>query len=276
MSFSERMLKIDRRIIFLVIGLCTLLPLLYPVGLPIRISSEVHGVYDHIESLPERSVFLLSLDFDPASKPELHPQAIALLRHAFRKNLRVVAMTLWVSGTGMADQLVTQVAKEMGKENGKDYVFLGWSPGNTAVIINMGQNLYNTFPSDYSGKPTKGLPVLEDVQSLKDVSYMVSLGAGNPGVEAWYVFGKDKYKFEMGGGCTGVMAPGLYPLLRSGQINGLIGGLRGAAEYESLIGQKGKAVAGMDAQSATHLAIIVLVIMCNLFYFSLRQQKARV
>ena len=98
----------------------------------------------------------------------------------------------------------------------------------------------------------------------------ISLGAGNPGVEAWYVFGKDKYKFELGGGCTGVIAPGLYPLLRSGQINGLIGGLRGAAEYESLIGQKGKAVAGMDAQSATHLAIIVLVIMCNLFYFSLR------
>ena len=271
MTFSERMLKIDRRIIFLVIGLCTLLPLLYPVGLPIKISSEVRGVYDHIESLPERSVFFMSFDFDPASKPELHPQAIALLRHAFRKNLRVVTMTLWVSGTGLADQIVTQVAKEMGKENGKDYVFLGWSPGNTAVIINLGQNLYSTFPSDYGGKPTKGLPVLDGVQSLKDVTYMVSLGAGNPGVEAWYVFGKDKYKFEMGGGCTGVMAPGLYPLLRSGQINGLIGGLRGAAEYESLIDQKGKAVAGMDAQSATHVAIIVLVMICNLFYFSMRR-----
>lgn len=82
---SERMLKIDRRIIFLMIGLCTLLPLLYPVGLPIKISSEVRGVYDHIESLPEGSVFLLSIDFDPASKPELYPQAISLLRHAFRK-----------------------------------------------------------------------------------------------------------------------------------------------------------------------------------------------
>ncbi|MGQ0665437.1 MAG: hypothetical protein ACT4O4_00225 [Nitrospiraceae bacterium] len=271
MTFAERMLKIDRRIIFLVIGLCTLLPLLYPVGLPVRISSEVRSVYDHIESLPERSVFLLSLDFDPASKPELHPQAIALLRHAFRNNLRVVAMTLWVAGTGMADQLLTQVAKEMGRENGKDYVFLGWSPGGTAVIINMGQNLYNTFPSDYGGKSTKGLPVLDGVQSLRDITYMVSLAAGNPGVEAWYVFGKDKYKFELGGGCTGVMAPGLYPLLRSGQINGLIGGLRGAAEYESLIGQKGKAVAGMDAQSATHVAIVVLVIICNLFYLSLRR-----
>lgn len=271
MTFSERMLKIDRRIIFLVIGLCTLLPLLYPVGLPIKISSEVRGVYDHIESLPERSVFLLSIDFDPASKPELYPQAIALLRHAFRKNLRVVTMTLWVSGTGMADQLVTQVANEMGKENGKDYVFLGWSPGGQAVIINMGQDLSTAFPSDYSGRPTKELPVLSGVRNLKDVGYMVSLGAGRPGVEEWYVFGKDKYKFELGGGCTGVMAPGLYPLLRSGQINGLIGGLRGAAEYESLIGQKGQAVAGMDAQSATHIAIIVLVFICNLFYLSLRR-----
>jgi hypothetical protein len=248
MTLSERMLKIDRRIIFLVIGLCTLLPLLYPVGLPIKISPEVRSIYDYIESLPERSVFLLSIDFDPASKPELHPQ-------------------------GMADQLLTQVAQEAGKENGKDYVFLGWSPGGTAVIINMGQDLYTAFPSDYSGKATKGIPVLEGVQSLKDVAYAISLGAGNPGVEAWYVFGKDKYKFELGGGCTGVIAPGLYPLLRSGQINGLIGGLRGAAEYESLVGQKGRAVAGMDAQSATHFAIIILVAICNLFYFSLRQQQ---
>jgi hypothetical protein len=69
------------------------------------------------------------------------------------------------------------------------------------------------------------------------------------------------------------MAPGLYPLLRSGQINGLIGGLRGAAEYESLIEQKGKAVAGMDAQSVTHIAIILLVALCNMFYFVMRRQR---
>ncbi|MGQ0811364.1 MAG: hypothetical protein ACT4OO_09090 [Nitrospiraceae bacterium] len=275
MTFSEHMLKIDRRIIFLVIGLCTLLPLLYPVGLPIKISPEVRAVYDYIESLPEGSVFLMSLDFDPASKPELHPQAVAMLRHVFRKNLRLVGMTLWVSGTGMAEQVITQIAQETGKVNGKDYVFLGWSPGGSSVIINMGQDLTVTFPSDYYGKPTKDLPVLAGVRSLRDVDYAISLAAGNPGVEAWYVFGKDKYKFELGGGCTGVMAPGLYPLLRSGQINGLIGGLRGAAEYESLVGQKARAVAGMDAQSATHLAIIVLVILCNMFYLTLRKQGQR-
>ena len=70
MTFAERMLSIDRRIIFLVIGFCTLIPLLYPVGLAIKVSPEVKSVYDHIETLPEGSVFLLSLDFDPASKPK--------------------------------------------------------------------------------------------------------------------------------------------------------------------------------------------------------------
>lgn len=274
-TFADRMLRLDRRVIFLVIGLCTLLPLLYPVGLAIRVSPEVRAVHDYIESLPEGAVFLLSLDFDPASKPELYPQAIALLRHAFRKNLRVIGMTLWLPGTGMAEGVISQMAGEAGKVNGKDYVFLGWSPGSSAVIINMGQDLYKAFPSDYYNKPTKDLAVLDGVKSLRDVSYVVSLTAGTSGVETWYLFGKDKYKFELGGGCTGVIAPGLYPLLRSGQINGLIGGLRGAAEYEVLIGQPGRAVAGMDAQSATHFAIVLLVIICNVLYLMSRMAEKR-
>ncbi len=270
MSFAERMLHIDRRIIFLVIGVCTLLPLLYPVGLAIKVSPEVRGVYDYIEALPEGSIFLLSMDYDPASKPELYPQAVALLRHAFRKNLRVIGMTLWLPGTGLAEQVMTKVAGEMGKVSGKDYVFLGWSPGSGSLIINMGQDLYKAFPTDYYSQPTRELAVLKGIQTLRDVNYVVSLAAGTSGIETWYVYGKDKYKFELGGGCTGVIAPGLYPLLRSGQINGLIGGMRGAAEYEVLIGQKERAVAGMDAQSATHFAIILLVILCNLFYLLTR------
>jgi len=274
-SFPEKMLRIDRRIIFFVIGLCTLLPLLYPVGLPIKGTPEVRAVYDYIESLPDGSVFLLSMDFDPASKPELEPQAIALLRHAFSRNLRVIAMTLWLPGTGLAEQTVNRVAQELGKVNGEDYVFLGYSPGVGALIIGMGQDLYKAFPSDYYGNSTKKLAVLKDVPNLRHVNYVVSLAAGTPGVETWYLFGKDKYRFELGGGCTGVIAPGLYPLLRSGQINGLIGGMRGAAEYELLIGQSGSAVAGMDAQSATHFAIIVLVILCNTFYFMTRRAATR-
>ena len=274
-EFARWMISIDRRIIFLLISLGTLLPLLHPFGLPIKVSPEVRGVYEYIESLPEGSVFLLSLDFDPSSKPELEPQAVALLRHAFRKHLRVIGMTHWLPGTGLAESIFARVAKEMGKRPEKDYVFLGWSPGTGSLVIAMGQDLYKAFPSDNAKNPTLGMPVLEGVRNLRDVNYLISLAAGNPGIEMWYVFGKDKYRFEMAGGSTGVMAPGLYPFLRSGQINGLIGGLQGAAEYETLIGQKGTAVAGMDAQSADHFVIIALVLLCNVFYFVLRGDKGR-
>lgn len=262
---ARRMLALDRRVIFLLIALATLLPLFYPVGLPVRVSSEVRSVYDTVEAMPAGSVLLLSLDFDPASKPELYPMALAILRHAFRRDLRVIGVTLWVTGTGMAEQIFRRVADEMGKRRGIDYAFLGYSPGGANVIINMGQDLAATFPKDYYGARTAELPVLGGVRNLRDVRYAVDLAAGTPGIESWYVYGKEKYGFELGGGSTAVSAAGLYPLLQTGQINGLIGGLRGAAEYETLVGVKGKATAGMDAQSATHMLIILLILLCNIF-----------
>src|SRR5215470_12867031 len=111
-DFAHRLLRLDRRIIFLLVGLATLLPLLYPLGLPIRVSPEVRKVYDHLEQLPEGSVFLLSLDFEPGGKPELYPMAIALLRHAFRKNIKVLGLTLWPAGAGLAEAAFTEVAKD--------------------------------------------------------------------------------------------------------------------------------------------------------------------
>jgi hypothetical protein len=274
MSFAHRLLRLDRRIIFLLIGVATLLPLLYPVGLPIRVSPEVRRVYDHLEKLPEGSLFLLSFDFEPGGKPELYPMAIALLRHAFQRNLRVIGMTLWPAGTGLTEAAFAQVAQEHLKEKGKDYVFLGYAPGDASAVISMGQDFHAAFPFDYDGGKTEELPILKNIRTLRDIQYVVSLSVGFPGLDTWYVYGKEKYGFELGGGCTAVSAPRFYPLLDTGQINGLLGGLRGAAEYEMLLGQEGKALAGMDAQSATHFLIIFLIVVCNGVYL-LTERKGR-
>ena len=265
-EFTLRLLQLDRRFIFGLMSVVTVLPLLYPLGLPVRISPETQQLYDRLERLPERSVVLLSLDYDPASKPELHPMTVSLLRHAFARNLRVVALTLWPAGTSMAESAVTRGAAEAGKTDGTDYVFLGYGPGEANAIISLGQSLADAFPTDYAGRKTEGLPVLAGVHSLRDIDYAISLSAGFPGLDTWYVYGKEKYGFELGGGCTAVSAPKFYPLLQTGQINGLLGGLRGAAEYETLLNQTGKATAGMDAQSVTHFLIIGLIIICNVCY----------
>jgi hypothetical protein len=272
-NLAHRLLRLDRRIIFLLIGLATLLPLLYPAGLPIRVSPEVRKIYDHIESLSEGSIVLLSFDFEPGGKPELYPMAIALLRHAFRKNLKVLGTTLWPAGAGLAETALSSIAEETGKERGKDYVFLGYAPGDSSAVISMGQDFHAAFPTDYYGVKTENLPLLTPIRTLRDVQYVISLSVGFPGLDTWYVYGKEKYGFELGGGCTAVSAPRFYPLLQTGQINGLLGGLRGAAEYEILLGQEGKALAGMDAQSATHFLIIFLIVVCNGVYLFTGREK---
>ncbi len=274
-TFISRLLRLDRRVIFLLIAVATLLPLLYPVNLPIRVSPEVQRVYDYIEQLPAGSLMLLSMDFEPGGKPELYPMAVALLRHAFQKDIKVLGMTLWPAGAGIAEIAFTEVAREKGKVKGTDYVFLGYAPGDASAVISMGQDFHAAFPADYYGTKTVDIPLLEKVRSLRDMQYVMSLSVGFPGIDTWYVYGKEKYGFELGGGCTAVSAPRFYPLLDTGQINGLLGGLRGAAEYEILLGVKGKAMAGMAAQSATHFVIIFLIIVCNALYFLTGQARGR-
>ncbi|MEK7449550.1 MAG: hypothetical protein AAB019_08715, partial [Planctomycetota bacterium] len=90
MSLSwQKIINLDRRIIYVLISLAVIIPLMKPLFIKVNITPEVQAVYDTIESLPPGSAVFLALDFDPAAKPELYPMAEALLRHAFRKDLKV-------------------------------------------------------------------------------------------------------------------------------------------------------------------------------------------
>ncbi len=270
MKFWEAFLKLDRRIIYVVVALGIIIPLLLPMGMPMRTSSEVQSVFDDIDALEPGSRVWLAMDYDPASQPELQPMSKALMRHCFQKDLRVIAMTLWPGGPN----LIVDAFKDMeiefsavGKElkNGVDYVNLGYKPGGTAVILGSGQDLKATFPTDMFNKSTGTMPILEELNSIKDIDYVVEIGAGNS-VDWWIVYGQKNYGFPLAVGCTAVSASQYYPYLNSGQITGLLGGLRGAAEYEVLQGKKDLATAGMDAQSIVHLIIVLAIILANIGY----------
>jgi hypothetical protein len=53
----------------------------------------------------------------------------------------------------------------------------------------------------------------------------------------------------------------------------LVGGLRGAAEYESLIGREGGGSRGMLAQSTAHIYVLVLIALGNVVYFRTRRKR---
>ncbi len=50
-------------------------------------------------------------------------------------------------------------------------------------------------------------------------------------------------------------------------------GIKGAAEYETLINRKSSAVAGMSPQSVVHVLVVLFVIFGNTLYFMSRRKK---
>ena len=76
-----------------------------------------------------------------------------------------------------------------------------------------------------------------------------------------------QFGLKVGAACTAVSAPEMYSFLDSGQLLGLMGGLKGAAEYEQLLGINGDARKGMDAQSVVHMVIVLFILLSNGIYF---------
>ena len=69
-TFLERL---DRRWIFLAMGLLVLFPLLFPLALPLFVSSPVASFVKAVDSIPDGSKVLMSCDYDPSGIPEMVP-----------------------------------------------------------------------------------------------------------------------------------------------------------------------------------------------------------
>ncbi len=267
--------NLDRRWIFVLVALSVIIPLLTGIEVPVKTSPSVESVYEFIENLEEGDAVFISCDYDPASEAELYPMTKALYRHCFNKKLRVLSMTLWPNGAALIERAFDEMRLEYPDiEPGVDYVNFGYQVGTAMVVIAAGQDFGSAFTTDYRGNTTANMPVMEDLDSLGDVDYMIDLAAGAT-VEIWIAYGAQRYHFPMGAGCTAVSATQYYPYLSTGQINGLLGGLKGAAEYEQLAvpgHEDNVALRGMTAQSSVHAVIVLLVIIANVFYFLTRKK----
>ncbi len=271
---KEFLLNIDRRVIFVFVALGIIIPTLSSYDLPIKPTRNVRAIYDTIEEVGTKNgTVLISFDYGPGSMPEVQPMALSVLRHCFRKNVKVVGMSHWPTAVGLAQEAFDTTAKEYGAQYGEDYTYLGYKPGGGSLVINMGNNFHDAFQKDPQGNNTTELSVTKNIKGLADFDYVICLASGNTPDGIWIPFGQERYKFKFGIGCTAVMAPDQFPYLQSGQMNGMMGGLAGAAEYETLVQTSGTATKGMRPQSVVHLIIILFIVLGNVMYFLYGRQK---
>ena len=270
MTWLTRLLRIDRRIIFLLVAAGVVVPLLVPVNLPVTPTPRVRAAFETIEALPPGSRVLLSMDYEPDIMAELMPMSIAVLRQCFRKHIQVTAMTLYPAGVGLAERALRIASEAEGAKRNEDYAFLGYKSGFQTVILGIGESLRSQYPVDFYGTPLDSIPILRGVTNYRQYDLVVNL-SGSSGADYWIQLAQTRYHAPLVLGCTAVMATDYYPYLSSRQLLGLIGGMKGAAEYERLCGLFGDGRRGMDAQSMAHVIVVVLVVLGNLAMLAARR-----
>src|SRR5512140_2074999 len=93
--------RLDRRWLYLGLALLVLLPLLFPLRLPLTVSPPVERYARAIDALPRGARVLLACDFDPSGAPELAPMARTTFRHLLERDCRVVVVVLWPGGAAL-------------------------------------------------------------------------------------------------------------------------------------------------------------------------------
>ena len=275
MSWTRFLETLDRRWIFAIIGLLVLIPLLFPLALPLYVSPPVQGFTNAIDKIGNGSTVLMSCDYDPGAKPELVPMTKTALRQLFDKDCKVVITVLWDGGPGLVDGVVREVAEKYpNKKYGEDYVNLGYKEGREAVMVLMGQGILSAFPKDYRGNDARSMPIMQGVRDYSSFPMLVNISAGYPGTKEWVQQVQARFHIAMVSGCTAVSAPEYYPYLQSGQLQGLLGGMAGAAEYEKARGEKGTATKGMDAQSMAHVFVALMILLGNVVQWT-KQRRPR-
>jgi hypothetical protein len=291
--------NLDRRWIFLLMFISVAVPIIV-IGITGRTFPEVPtklaiATFDEIDQLQEGDPVLLAFDFDPGSEGELGPMATAFVRHCAEKKLRMYFMALWPVGPQMIEENINKVIRAdfPHLQYGVDYVNLGFKSGNEGVIKVIVTDLRQLYTTDAYGTSLDNIPMMQGIRNIRQMKLIINVSAGYAGTKEWVQYAITPYQREglrMVAGCTGVQAPLLYPYI-PGQLPGLLGAIKGAAEYEALVLDKygkrdesgklvedGKYLEGqrrMGPQLVAHVLMILLIVAGNIIFFIARRRETR-
>ena len=288
--------SLDRRIIFLLIGLSVLIPLIKPnwLSLPIKIDQNTEIVFDTVSNLKEGDKVLLSFAYGASTKPEIHPMAVALLKHLFSKGVYVYIVSLWPEGPIMANQALSDALNSrLFADSVPEYVQFDYKVGGFVVIKGIADNFREIYKQDINGNSIDEINIMNGINSVEDFDLVFDFSAGVPGNAEWVQYACDPKGVPLSSGCTSIMVTDAIPYIESGQLKGILAGMPGAAEYEKLVYdyivseqnsnnkyivsdvmvERGKAHSRMSAQSVAHLLMVLFIIIGNLAYYFNRREN---
>jgi len=284
--------RIDRRWVYLVLAAACTVPFLVIVPLPIYIAPETRGVYDAIEKCPPDKVVLINSNMDPGSVSENWGQLEAVIEHLFRNHTKFITTSIEL--TPLAPELVNRVVDELTKDHwegpryvkakypnikyGVDWANLGYTRGGWQAMQQIAKDIRRQFPKDQRGNKLDDLPIMRHVRNIDDIHLIVDIAYGP--MEDWIPFVHGVYGTPIAFGSAGINTTVFYRYLSSGQLVGLLVGVRGAAEYDAILHSDFKDRFNLGTQLIVplafgHVVIILGIVLGNIGYFAARRRRTQ-
>jgi hypothetical protein len=228
-------------------------------------------VWTRINDLASGNAVVVAYDFDPSTAGEMEPIADTLIDHLMQREARIIAVSLMPAGPAVAQRSMARMA-ELHQDPVKGYVYgarylnLGYLPGKEAGLRSFLANPFGAGRIDYAtGNDASTLAGLAGLSSLDDVSLIVVLAAAPESVRWWVEQVGSQIEVPIVAGVSAAVEPQIRPYYQSAtpQIEGLVSGLAGAAEYGVLIAGRQVTTGELEAlRWAT--AFVVLVILAGI------------
>ncbi len=277
----EKLNRLDRRFIYLALLVLVAAGLIFDVKLPVVVSSQVKAAYQALETAPVDKLCIVEGQWANGTRGENRPQTKALLRHLMRRRIKFAIIGFDAQGPDNTNKIAMELATEVSPpyKYGVDWVNWGYRNENAveAFLKSMVRDIPGAVKVDYNNTKITDfnkLPIMKNIHDMRDVGLFIDITPSST-LEKWIAFVQGVNNTPTVYSCTAVMAPEGYQFLDSGQIVGMLTGIKGAIEYEDLIHTRDSASRQAMALSITHVMIIVLIVLGNIGFVAEKRKRAR-
>lgn len=262
-----------RSLIYLALALAVVVPFLVPTNLAgstLSISNTPAAeFYDILQGLAPNSTVLLAFDYDPSTASEMDLQANAIARDLVQRRIKIIAVSTLETGPQIAQRVLNKAtanARDYGY--GTHYINLGYLAGHEAGLAQLAATGLPLNNRDFLQNRTAGaFPILTGSGSLRDLPLVIELAGSEDVLRIWMEQVQARAGIKIAAGVSAGVEPRARAYHDARQLVALMSGLVGAARYEILSNAPGLAVTSVNAQSAAHIVLVLIVVLGNIGYW---------
>lgn len=243
-NIGQVLQSLPKPILYLILVLATSVPLFMNILVPNDPVDPSIDFYGQLMKLPKGSRVLIASDWTNSTRGESMGEFEALMKILMRKEIK---FAVYSTGDPQAPQVardtIRNIIPELKADGYKeykpfeDYVILGYFPNSEGTTAAINNNIRAAFagkkdsPVGSEPKSVFESPVFDGVQQVSDFQFLVVVTASQTSTITVERIKKTPLMFMV----SGVMVPEAQVFYASGQIKGLVGGVKGVYDLETLL-----------------------------------------